>query len=165
VDKRQLVIWGTLVQGIIMGTVALLVSIGAIAWWHILVASALQGVILGLTIPARQSAIPQLIKGQQVMNAMSINSTGLNVCTLLGPAIAGFLVVYIDAMGVFWLIAALFIFSSIVMLRLPSFPPEQNSHPKRMGQDIVEGLKFVKKDLVLVLLLVPRSSQSHSGLL
>jgi len=41
VNKRQLVMWGTLVQGGVMGTLALLITTGAIVWWHILVASAL----------------------------------------------------------------------------------------------------------------------------
>jgi MFS family permease len=153
VDKRKLLMWGTLGQGIVMGAVALLISVGVVVWWHLLVASAVQGVLLALTIPARQSAIPQMVKGDQIMNAMSINTAGMNVCTLLGPAVAGFLVAYIDAMGVFWLIAALFGASSLVMLWLPSLSPEENGHSKNMGRDIIEGLRFVRKDAVLVLLL------------
>jgi MFS family permease len=154
VDKRQLLLFGTLGQGLTMLSIALLVVLGAIVWWHLLVASAIQGMLFALTTPARQSAVPQLVKGDQIMNAMSINTAGMNVSSLLAPALAGFLVAFIGIGGVYWIITALFVVSAVIMLGLPHLPPKENGHSRNMAQDMTEGLRFVRKDTALVLLLV-----------
>ena len=153
VEKRQLLLWGTLGQGLTMAAVAVLVTTGAIVWWHLLVASAVQGVLYALTIPGRQSAVPQIVRKSQIMNAMSIQTAGMNVSTLLGPALAGVLVVFIGVMGVYWIIAGLFVVSGLIMLRLPSLPAVKSGRSKNVAKDMIEGLRFVKSDMALVLLL------------
>lgn len=154
VDKRQLLLWGTLGQGLTMGAVAVLVTTGAIIWWHLLVASAVQGVLFAFTVPARQSAVPQMVDKDHIMNAMSLNTAGMNVATLLGPAAAGFLVDYIGVMGVYWLIAALFVVSGLIMVGMPALPPSGEGPRKNVARDVTEGLQFVKRDTALLLLLV-----------
>jgi len=154
VDKRRLLLFGTLAQGVTMLGIALLITLGAIVWWHLLVASAVQGVLFAITIPARQSAIPQMVRREQVLNAMSIQTAGMNAAALLGPALAGFLVAFIGIVGVYWIITALFIVSAVIILALPHLPPSENGHSKNVARDMVEGLRFVRKDTALVLLLV-----------
>ena len=152
-DKRGLLLWGTLGQGLTMLAVAVLVTTGAIVWWHLLVASSVQGVLFALTIPARQSAVPQLVSRGQLMNAVSLNTAGMNVAGLVAPALAGFLVAVIDVSGVYWIITICFIFSGIIMVRLPHLPPSSNGHTNKLTRDMAEGLRHVRADAVLLLLL------------
>jgi len=153
-DKRQLLLYGTLGQGLTMLAVAVLVTTGYIVWWHLLVASSVQGVLFALTIPARQSAVPQLVNRGQLMNAVSLNTAGMNVAGLAAPALAGFLVALIDVSGVYWVITSCFIFSGVIMVRLPSLPPSVDGRAHKLARDMAEGLRHARADVVLMLLLL-----------
>ncbi len=154
-EKRRLLFFGALFQGLTMGVVALLVMTGAVAWWHLLIASAFQGTLFGLTIPARQSAVPQLVGTARLVNAMSLNNAGMNVTSLIGPALAGFLLIPLGVTGVYWMITSLALLSAVVMLKVPDLPPVQNGR-RRTGLfgDVWEGLRYSINNRVLMLLLI-----------
>ncbi len=154
VDKRKLLLWGTLAQGLVMAVVAVLIVVGVIQAWHLLVTSAFQGALFALTIPARQSAVPQMVSKSRLVNAISLNTAGMNVTTLVAPALAGFLVGLIQVSGVFWFMTGLFVISGLIMVKLPGLPPVGNGHARDVRRDMIDGVKYVARDAALALLLV-----------
>jgi MFS family permease len=156
VDKRKLLIWGTLGQSLTMTALSLLVTFDMIVWWHLMIASAIQGIFFALTIPARQSAVPQMVDKSQLMNAMSLNTAGMNVAALAAPAAAGFLVDvdFVGIMGVWWLIAGMFFLSGLIMLFIPALPPTAEGRSQNVARNMAAGLAFVRKDMALMLLVV-----------
>jgi MFS family permease len=53
------------------------------SWWILIIASALQGSIMGLMMPARQAIVPEIVGEEQIMNAMALNNFGMNIFRLL----------------------------------------------------------------------------------
>ena len=88
--------------------------------WHLLVvSSALQGGVMGLMMPSRQAVIPQIVPGDKLMNAISLNTMGMNTLQLFAPALAGFMVEAIDYQAVYFVMTAMYLCSVVFFLFLP----------------------------------------------
>jgi MFS family permease len=97
-DRRRLILFSqtiTLINAIVL---AWLVATGAIAAWHLAVASFVSGASHSLNMPARQSLGPQLVGPGHIANTVALNSISFNTSRVLGPSIAGILV-WIAALG------------------------------------------------------------------
>ena len=78
---------------------AALVGSGHIQPWHILVLSALGGVATAFDMPARQAFMVEMTSHEDLMNAVSLNSSLSNGARVVGPAVAGLLMA---SVGVTW---------------------------------------------------------------
>ena len=99
------------------------------SWWILIIASFIQGCIMGMMMPAIQAIIPELVTRDQLMNAIAMNTLGMTTLNLAAPVAAGYIIgdngnyqtVYFLMTG-FYLLALLFIL----------FPaPEGNSNRYR----------------------------------
>jgi MFS family permease len=122
---------------------ATLVGSGHIQPWHILVLAALGGVAMAFDMPARQSFMVEMTSHEDLMNAVSLNSSIFNGARVVGPAVAGFLMAHVGMAWCFLLNGFSFIavIAGMAMMRLPKFvPPEK---PLSTGRHILEGFNYV----------------------
>ena len=79
-----------MVQAIIL---AALVLTGKVEVWHIIVLTAVSGMLTSFDVPTRQSFIVELIERREDLgNAVALNSSLVNGARLIGPSIAGILI-------------------------------------------------------------------------
>ena len=72
---------------------AALVFTGSVEYWHVLLLSAVFGIINAFEIPARQAFLLEMVKSREDLpNAIALNSSIFNGARLIGPAIAGFVI-------------------------------------------------------------------------
>lgn len=154
VDKRNLLTGGVLFLGFVTLGIGLLVSLGFIKWWYLLISSFCNGATFALTVPARQSAVPQLVGKDKVLNAVSLNAAGQNMSRLVGPALAGFLVAPIGIDGVYYVISAMFFLSAITMRFLPPLKSTNGGRRQAVATEVVEGMRYARRNTVIMLLLL-----------
>lgn len=149
VDRRKLLIWSLLVQ-IIMALILFYLSsskqISPIFIYFILffVATA-----QSFSVPARSAIFPNLVPRQFFMNAVSLHTLQFQSATLIGPAIAGFLIAGLGVSLVYLVNAFSFLFFiiSILLIKVPVF-----SHDKVVEfnlNSLKEGVKFVVSTPIL----------------
>jgi len=115
------------------------------SWWVLIAQSALQGSIMALMMPSRSAIIPEIVGPERVMNAMALNSFGMNTLRLLAPAAAGFLIDLAGFEVIFFAMTGLYALATV----LTSFIPERASTGTPMRRrtstfvDIKEGLSYV----------------------
>jgi MFS family permease len=116
---------------------------GLIEFWHLLATGFVNGSLIAFNIPSRQALISEIVREGDLMNAISLNNSAMNLPRVVGPAAAGVLIVYIGTAGVFYLITSVYVLSalSICMVRAGSKPA---SNPKKKGVtgDIREGFSY-----------------------
>jgi MFS family permease len=80
--------------------------------------------------PTRQSWVPLLVDRAYVGNAVGLNSVAFNAPAVLGPALAGLLIVWIGVAGAFYFNAAatLAVVAAVMMMR-PSPPSSARREP------------------------------------
>jgi MFS family permease len=96
---------------------AVLTLSGTVAVWHILALTILLGTINAFDIPTRQSFLRELVgSGDNLPNAIALNSSVWNWARLAGPALAGLLLALTDS-GVCFLVNGLSYLAVLAALR------------------------------------------------
>ena len=125
-----------------------------ITWVHLFGVSMVQGAVFSFVMPARQALVPHLVGKDNLTNAMSLDAAAMSVTTLLAPAVGGGLYNLIGPDGVYFLIAG----CSVVAIFLTSFVSASGGSASRpsvpMFSDIIEGLKYVVRSPIVLLLLL-----------
>ncbi len=123
------------------------------SWWILVLSSLFQGVVMGLMMPSRQAIIYEIVSGEELMNAISLGSMGMNTLRLFAPAITGFL---IDAFGfeaVYYTTTVLYLISGIFVLFLPR-SRVAGSRGEGALTSIKAGLTYIRHETTILLVLV-----------
>ncbi|WP_367866251.1 MFS transporter [Pedobacter sp. WC2423] len=125
--------------------------------WGILILSSLLGIINAFDSPARQSMINDIIDSKDDLpNALALSSSINDFSRLIGPAIAGLVLLKFGASFCFLLNAISFaaVLLSIIMIRWPAYLPA--TAKKKMSADLLEGFRYLRKtpDISLSILML-----------
>jgi MFS family permease len=115
-DRRLLLIATQLFLAVVSVTLAALAAIGQLTPGVLLALTFLGGAGSGVTAPAWQAMIPDLVPRAQIRAAAILGSVSVNVGRVVGPAVAGLLIAGIGVAPVFALNAASFLFFAAVLL-------------------------------------------------
>ncbi len=138
--------------------------------WHIVLLSALLGVVNAFDAPARQAFVPEMVGKDDLPNAIALNSMMFNSARVLGPALAGMLLAIIGPSWCFTLNGISFL-AVIVGLWLMKLPPHQKPHnPSSPWEQLVGGLRYTAgnremSSLILLALVFSFFGISYSTLL
>jgi MFS family permease len=113
--KRQILYVTQTVAGILGLTLGTLILTGTVRMWMVDVLAVLLGFVSVVDNPTRQSLILELVGPDQIRNAVSLNSTEVNLARVIGPTIAGILVSTIGLAYCF-IVDGISYFAVIIML-------------------------------------------------
>jgi MFS family permease len=102
VDKRRFILVLEILTTVFSALFATLVAWQAVTPTVLLVFVFLLGSLAAIETPAWQSIVPQLVPPQALSSAIATNSVGVNVSRVLGPALAGFIIVGLGIAAPFW---------------------------------------------------------------
>lgn len=118
---------------------------------HLYILSAVFGVIVAFEIPARFAIIPQLVEGEDVMNAFALDSLLFYSGRVAGPAIAALMLAVIGATGCFAVNALTYVYELVTLKFVHPAPAEQSSAPSlKEGFRFTYGTPYIRRLLVLV---------------
>ena len=123
------------------------------SWWILIVTAIIQGIIMGLMMPSRQSIISEIVENDEVLNAVSLNMMGMNTFRILGPAAAGFLVDAFDFQTVYYISGGMYGLAAVCMMLMPKTKPTIVQGQSAL-QDIVDGVRYVSQRKTIMLILV-----------
>ena len=108
-DRRRLLLFtqaSFAAQALALG---LLVASGSAQLWMVWLLALLMGTINAIDAPARQSFVGEMVGPDALTNAVGLNSVIVNASRMVGPAIAGLLIVTVGMSWTFLLNAASFL--------------------------------------------------------
>lgn len=120
----------------------------------LLVSAAVQGVTMALSMPARQSMIPDVVGKDRMMNAVALNMAGMNSMRFIAPTIGGLIVA---AFGFGWGFVAMALLYGVAILCMMQLTWAPASAPGEAGQsygqigksamaDIGGGITYIWRD-------------------
>jgi MFS family permease len=162
IPKKRIIQIGQLASAAVAFSVAITLTTGYLStdhpgsWWVLIVNSVFQGTIMALMMPARQAIIPEVVQPGQVMNAVALNSLGMNTLRLVAPAIAGFLIDIFDFEAIFYTMTGLYLlavlFTSFIPSRsVPSVPGRRRTSAL---SDIKQGIGYIWQDKTILSILL-----------
>jgi MFS family permease len=139
VSRRWLMLVSDVGRCAVQAAVAALLLSGAAQLWHLIVLVALYGAFEAFFRPASGGLIPALVPPAELQQANSLIGLAMNAGQVLGPALAGVLIVVLSPGAAVAIDAATFVVSAafLVLLREPPRPPRPPGH----AQDFLAELK------------------------
>ncbi|MBI4236405.1 MAG: MFS transporter [Chloroflexi bacterium] len=154
VSKRLVLILGLLGSAFVALGIALATDLQIITWHYLVLSSFLQGTIMSLMMPSRQSMISELVGRDNLMNAVALNSAGMNVNQMGAPALAGFIVAGFGFHGVYYVMTGFYLLAAVLV-----FPVRQTRQPAFQGRrstfgDLKDGLLYIRQNPTLLAILL-----------
>lgn len=140
-DKKRTMIAADLVRAVLI--VGMMLSR---TMWELCVLAFLASTASLFFLPARGTALPEIVGRQHYMSAVSLSQVTAQTIGVAGPAVAGALIGAAGLRSAFLLDALTFLFSALVVALVP-FPPlpraSTRTVPREFWRDLREGVVFV----------------------
>ncbi|MCH8061499.1 MAG: MFS transporter [Chloroflexi bacterium] len=149
VPKKYLIFGSQIGNALLTFLMAMMDASGTIWLGAVLAIGFVNGSMMAINMPSRQSIISEIVPDDKLMNAVALNNSAMNLTRIIGPALAGFLIIFIDTSGVFYLVSIVYVISAFSVLRLNVTSVPGNGKKKSLTGDIQEGLKYVWSDATL----------------
>ena len=154
-ERKYIIQFGQGMAAVLSIVIGVAIHLDVVAWYHLWVASIVQGSLFAFLMPARQAIIPQLVGQERLSNAMALNAAAMSAMTLAAPALAGWAYAYLGPYNVYYIISGLAIIAFLLSGLLPKTGTGSGRRPAPMLGDILEGLVYIRQSpLVLILLLM-----------
>jgi len=169
-NRRLLLIYALLASALLSLAMAGLVHFGFVRPGHLLVYSVLSGLIIGFNHPARQTLMPNLVKKEHYLNAITLDNASVTASRIIGGPLAGFIISFAGTTPVLGLrgVGALLAIFWLSWVHAPITPPEAKK--KTPLSNLVEGIRYIGQHRavltqVLLYLLPFFVTNSYTGLL
>jgi MFS family permease len=141
-DRRRILVLTQWFSMAFSAALTILVFTDSLAVWMILLFSAASGIVSAFEVPSRQAIVPDLVRGQDMVNAISLNSVIFNTTRVIGPALGAIALAGLGATVCFALdtlsfIAAIFTLRSLKIEAKPRRTKEQEQ-----AASIKAGLRY-----------------------
>ena len=124
-------------------TLAMLTLTGHVQVWHVFLIAALLGVVNAFDFPVRQAFVAELVTKEDLMSAVTLNSSMINSARTIGPGIGGLLVATIGE-GWCFLANALSYIAVIIGLLMIKTESQPRKPAQHVRAGIVEAFTFVR---------------------
>jgi MFS family permease len=143
-NKRRLLVLTQGLASLSAASLGAVVLSGVVELWMVYVLAFILGIAGSIDNPTRQTFVLEMVGRGQLTNALALNSSLVNAARVVGPAIAGLLIVTVGIGWCFAINAAsyLAVIAALYMMRadeLESTPIQ----PRRPGQ-LREGFRYVR---------------------
>ncbi len=135
--------------------IGILDMIGIVSLLYLILIGLASGSLMALNMPSRQAMISEIVPENKLMNAIALNNAAMNITGMIGPAVAGFLIVFFEKFydsgthGVFFVIGATYAFSAISAAMVNAGRRPSANSGNSVLTDITAGLLYAKDNLVL----------------
>ncbi|MBA3452251.1 MAG: MFS transporter [Deltaproteobacteria bacterium] len=145
-NRRRVILLTQLAALLQSATLAVFALTDSMTVGHLLVLGAIQGVINGFDLPARQSFLRETIEDPaHLPNAIALNSSMVNLGKMIGPVIAAILVGLVGEGWCFAIDAAsyLAVIAAVLAMRITPRPRAARSG-KRVHTELADGVRYVR---------------------
>src|SRR5205823_1192919 len=121
----------------------------------IIIIAAFNGTAMGFDMPARQAFTVEMTSREDLLNAVSLNSSIVNSARVVGPSVAGLMIGAVGVAMCFFLNGLSFVavIAGFLMMRLPAFqrPPHAVSAGEHAWNGLVYSIKHPRVRTILLL--------------
>ena len=145
-DRRKWLILTTLAETVFAAALAVLAGLHLDPPWALVVLSFLGGACGAIGFPAYQAMVPDLVPTEDLLGAVSLSSAQYNLGRVIGPALAGLVLLSNNYAFVFGINALSFgaVVVALLLVHLPKPLPVTGS--VRMFRRIVEGAQAARAE-------------------
>ena len=158
-DKRKIIFITQSLFALLALILAILVGTNTIKLWELYCLAASIGLLLALDTPTRQTFVYEMVGPEQLTNAVSLNGSLFNLTRIIGPAIAGVLIVTVGIAACFYINAASFIAVLVALWLMDASLLHKIPNLENIKGQIGQGFKYILakpilKDVLLFMVIL-----------
>ncbi len=161
-NKKKILFFTQISSMILAFILGILTVLNLINIYEIMALSFLLGTVNAVDLPARQSLVIELVGKKYLTSAIALNSGIYNAARIVGPAIAGFLIVISGTGGAFIINAISYIAVIIALIFIKPSYNRQEIHPHPL-KAIKEGILYAARHNIIRTLLLLTAVTSIFG--
>ena len=142
VDNQRLLVIGRGLTGATHLALAVVTVAGVVEIWMVLVWAAVAGALAALTGPAQNAILPRLIDRSAMPSAVAYTSAVWNGMRIIGPAAAGIVIAVVGIGQAFFVTAAGFAVSTLLVASL-RLEPIARAAVAQHGGGMFEGVRYI----------------------
>ena len=149
--KRKLIMHTQALMAVPALAMWLLTLTGQIEAWMVFALVLARGLVTAIDNPARQSFVSEIVGSERVVNAIALNSVVIHSSRIIGPALAGSVIAFVD-ISICFLLNALTFAAMIVALR--GMDPARLDTPRpapRASGELRSALRYVLRTPALMI--------------
>lgn len=151
-DKKLLVVLTMALLSMLVLLLGFLTFFSLVKVWHVMAIGVFTGAINAFNQPARMSLYPTLVPRKALTSAVALNSVVWQATRIVAPAFAGLLIAFLGTAAAFFMAGlGMIVFAWVVQgLHIPKI---ENGPGVKTGQDLLEGLRFIKDNSIFAFLI------------
>jgi len=134
------------IQALVLGG---LVASGSIRIWMVYLLAIGLGLVNTIDNPTRQTFVLEMVGKEQLVNAVSLNSTEINLARVIGPSLAGALIASVGLAACFILNGLSYIAVIAVLAKMRASELRPAPLATKMAGQFQQGLRYVRSSPVL----------------
>jgi MFS family permease len=142
-DKRKLLVITQAVMAVTAAALGLIVVSGVVTLWMVYALVFVFGTAQAVDNPSRLSFVSEMVGPEDLSNAVALNSTLFQVARIVGPAVAGVLIVLVDTGPCFLLNAVSYVAVIGALLAMDGGALHRGAPVAKAKGQIREGLRYV----------------------
>jgi MFS transporter, DHA1 family, staphyloferrin A biosynthesis exporter len=145
-DRRRLLQASQLLAAAVSLAFGMALALDLVSVWMLFAFTILMGASNTIDRPARLTSAFELVPREDAVRAVALNTVGFSMMRISGPALAGYLVVWVGSAGTFTIQALLYAASAAVVLMVV-FPVRRTPRAGSSAlADMMEGLRYAVRD-------------------
>jgi MFS family permease len=155
-DKRKLLVVVQAGMALCALVLGVLDVTGLVQLWQVYLLCFALGVFAAADMPVRQSFVAEMVGRDHLANAVALNSSTFNLARVVGPAVAGLMIIWVGTGWVFLVNAASTVAVIAQLIRMNPAELHRGKGAARGRGQLGAGLRYVRgrPDLVTLLTLV-----------
>jgi MFS family permease len=157
-NKKTVMVWVDIARTALVLLVPLLYTFGELTLERLYAAVFLLAVVSTIFGPALSSAVPQLVRRDQLTAANALLQTTTNTGLLIGPLLSGIGIALIGSQNVLYVDAATFFVSALCLMGVRLRPIEASAAGEigrgTWTQELIAGVRFVCLEQTVLVLMV-----------
>lgn len=152
-NRRKILLWTQGNMGALaLGLGALVIS-GHVTIWQVYLFALALGVVSALDAPVRSTFVSELVGDVDLPNAVALNSMSFNVARMIGPALAGLMVVWVGTGPVFLINTVTFLAMIASVLLVRSQELRELPRSSKAQSRVRDGVTYLKTrpDIIVVM--------------
>ncbi len=153
-DRRSLIMKGQAAVFLIDLVILILLLTGYLEFWHLLCSAVIIGSAFPFIMPSRNAIVVNIVGKTNLERAMALNMGGVNMCRVLGPAIAGLLIDIAGDGYAYILGVSLYGLALVFITRVSKSRAETDGEILSPKDSIIEGFVYIKEHRLVGILLI-----------
>ena len=161
-QRKHVVQIGQALNAVVALTVGILIGTGLLRFEHLVIAAVVHGAVQNSIMPSRQALTPEVVGMKRLMNALALNTSGMNAARLLMPGLAGWMVAALGggdgdigpAQYVYYAMAGLYVWSIVALVPVRVADRVAPIERQPALHDLMDGFRYIAGDKTIRMLLI-----------